>query len=266
MKTFISGECTADKIFALIDPTSFSEAEFEGHVRAALTCVFPEYHCVSFRGGFSFDEDVFESDLALVHRSFSHWFVLEVELVSHSLQHHVLPQVRAFRFGRPLESCVSYLCRHIPGVDVMRAHSLLRYVPKNVAVIANRADSEWTATLRGCDVQLLTVSVFKRNDGLIAHETEGSLYVPHESLGFFSYSASNRSFRAPLGTGLSEGEIQIEDPTGAVGVWIVRTSIDALWVTKQIGDPGIPNNSLLQILKTHTGRITMRLPSVNQQL
>lgn len=261
MKTFISGECTTDKIFTLIDPTSFSEAEFEGHVQAALRCVYPDYFCVPFRGAFSFDEEIFEADLALVHRSFSHWFVLEVELVSHSLQHHVLPQVRAFRFGRPLDSCVTYLCRHVPGVDMMRAQSLLRYVPKNVAVIANRTDPEWTVALRGCDVQSLTVSVFRKSDGGLAHETEGSLYVPHESLGFFSYSASNRSFRVPLGTALSEGEIQIEDPNGAVGIWIVRSSLDALWVTKQVGDPGIPNNSLLQILKTHTGRITMRLPS-----
>ena len=263
MRTFISGACTADKIYSLVDPSGFSEDHFEQHVMAALTCVYPEYHCVPFRGGFAFDENSFEADLALVHKSFSHWFVIEVELLSHSLQHHVLPQVRAFRFGRPLESCVTYLCRHIPNVDASRAYSLLRYVPKNVAVIANRQDAEWAATLRGCDVQFLSVSIFERADGTIAHETEGSLYVPHQSLGFFSYYSPARSFRMPLGAEFDEGDIQIEDPFGVVGLWTVRYAKDAVWVTKQVGDPGIPNKSLLQVLRTHTGRITMRLPAAS---
>jgi hypothetical protein len=142
-----------------------------------------------------------------------------------------------------------------------QAYSLLRYVPRNVAVIANRQEPDWAASLRGCDVQFMTVSVFKRSDGKVAHETEGSLYVPHISLGFFSYYAPSRSFRMPSASGIGEGDLQIEDPFGVIGAWTVRYATDGVWVTKQTGDPGIPHNSLLQVLKTHTGRITMRLPA-----
>ncbi len=99
MKIFVSGACHPQNIFTLIDPTAFSEAQFEVHVLGALQCTYPDYYCIPFRGGFSFDGETHEADLALVHRSFSHWYVLEVELVSHSLHGHVVPQVRSFRYG-----------------------------------------------------------------------------------------------------------------------------------------------------------------------
>ena len=52
----------------------------------------------------------------------------------------------------------------------------------------------------------------------------------------------------------------MEDPFGVVGLWVVRSAIDGLWVTKDVGDPGIVDNSMVQFLRTHNGRITMRLP------
>lgn len=260
MNVLIAGACRAENIYSLVDPSGFSESEFEDHVRAALRCAYPDYHCIPFRGGFAFDENKHEADLALVHKTYSHWFVLEVELVSHSLRHHVLPQVRSFRFGAPLDSCVTYLCRHLPGVELTQAYSLLNFVPRGVAVIANRQEQEWSNTLQGCDVQFSTVSVFRGVDDALAYSVDGSLSVPRTSLGFFVYSSPNRSVRIPHEASLPEGTVQIEDPYGIVGLWVVRYAEDGAWVTKDVGDPGIPHNSVLQLLMTETGKITMRLP------
>jgi hypothetical protein len=107
----------------------------------------------------------------------------------------------------------------------------------------------------------MAVSVFSRSDGGYALETDGSLNVPDVSLGFFSYSAVNRTIRVSLSCGLPEGVIQIEDPYGSLGLWTVRASEDALWVTKNAGDPGIADRVLLQILRTQTGKLALRLPS-----
>jgi hypothetical protein len=116
MKVFVKGSCTPENTYTLADPTTFSKGEFESHVLAALRCVYPEYYCIPFRGGFEFDGDTHEADLALIHREFSHWFILEVELVSHSLHSHVVPQVRCFQYGNPLDSCSDHLCRHVPNM------------------------------------------------------------------------------------------------------------------------------------------------------
>jgi hypothetical protein len=261
MKIFISGACQPENIFTLMDPTAFSEAEFEAHVVSALSCVYKDYFCIPFRGGFKFDEDVHVADLALVHKAFSHWFVIEVELVSHSLHSHVVPQVRCFEFGAPQKSCVDYLCRYIPTMTQKHAESLLKYVPRSVAVIANRADQLWTDVLRGVNTQFMAVSVFSKHDGGFALETDGSLYVPRESLGFFTYSALSRSIRMARGCGLAEGVIQIQDPYGNVGLWTARASEDALWITKNSGDPGLEDRIMLQMLRTASGELTLRRPA-----
>ncbi len=262
MKIFIGGNCSSDAAFNLLDPSAFTEGEFEAHAVKALVCGFPDYRCIPFRADFSFENQIRRSDLALVHKSFSHWFVVEVELLSHSLMGHVVPQVRCFRYGDPMSSSAALLSEAIPEMDYARAVSFLQFIPRSVVVVANRSSVEWSACFRGLDVQMLTVSVYRRADGQIAHEIDGSLFVLKENLGFFRYSAIDRSLRLPLTFTETEGQIQIEDPFGVTGAWIVSRTEEAVWLTKEMGDPGLPHNEMLQVLRTSTGKLKLSLTSI----
>jgi hypothetical protein len=91
MKTLMFGECAVERTFALRDPNFPTEAEFEYLAAKAIACAYPHYRCVMFGGAFLFEGRVSRPDLALVAQDFSHWFVIEVELVTHSLTLHVLP-------------------------------------------------------------------------------------------------------------------------------------------------------------------------------
>jgi hypothetical protein len=262
MKIFIGGNCCSEAAFNLLDPSAFTEGDFEAHAVKALVCAFPEYRCIAFRADFSFENQIRRSDLALVHKTFSHWFVVEVELLSHSLMGHVVPQVRCFRYGEPLSSTATVLCGAIPEMDYAHALSFLQFIPRSVVVVANRDSTEWRACFRGLDVQMLTVSVYQRNDGQIAHEINGSLFVVKENLGFFRYSAIDRSLRLPLTFTESGGRIQIEDPFGASGTWLVSRTDDAVWLTKEMGDPGLPHNEMLQVIRTSSGKLKLSLTSL----
>jgi hypothetical protein len=213
MKLFIGGKCSNDAAFDLVDPSGFSEGEFEAHAVKALVCAFPDYRVIPFRADFSFDGQIKRSDLALVHQSLSHWFVVEVELVSHSLMGHVVPQIRCFRYGEPFSFCADLLVEAIPGLEYNQAVSFLQFIPRSVLVVVNRHSAEWSSCFRGLDVQMITVTVYQRKDGTIAHEIDGSLTVAKENLGFFRYSASDRSIRIPSTVPLElEGQIRVEDP------------------------------------------------------
>jgi hypothetical protein len=260
VRVLIVGECRPENVFRFLDPSEFLEAEFEPEVIRALCCAFPDYLCGVFRGCFLLEGVRCKSDLALIHKSLSHWFVIEVELVAHSLQSHVLPQVRCFRFGEPEEACVKSLCRAFPQLDVGQAKSLLRYIPRSVAVVANRFDPTWEIALRGLDVQLLIVSVFKDIGGGTAREIHGRLQVTRESVGFAKYSAIDRSLRLSKSCGLAVGDIRVEDPRGVAAIWTVREGNNTLWITKRSGDPGLPHDEYIQILRTFDGRITLKLP------
>ena len=52
----------------------------------------------------------------------------------------------------------------------------------------------------------------------------------------------------------------MEDPYGTVGSWTVRAAPDALWITKNEGDPGIEDNALVQILRRRSGKLKLRIP------
>ncbi|SRR5216683_1677162 len=262
MKLFIGNNCASKDVFNLLDPSGFSELDFEAHAVKALVCAYPDYHCIAFRADFSFENQIRRSDLALIHKSLSHWFVVEVELLSHSLMGHVVPQVRCFRYGDPLSSCAALLCDAIPQMEFSRAVSFLQFIPRSVVVVANRSSAEWESCFRGLDVQMLTLSVYRRADGQIAHELEGSLFVVKENLGFFRYSAIDRSLRLPPTVSGIESRIDIEDPFGAMGSWIASRTEEALWLTKEMGDPGLPDNEMLQIVRTASGGLKLNLTSL----
>jgi hypothetical protein len=108
MKLLLVGNEAPVESFRLCDPDSVSEAEFEHFVVGTMTRAYPKYSCFLFGGTFVHpDWGAKRPDLALVARDLSHWFVVEVEIGSHSLERHVLPQVRAFAYGEPQPDCVS---------------------------------------------------------------------------------------------------------------------------------------------------------------
>lgn len=259
MRTLVTGECKPENIFHLVDPTEFSEIDFEAEVVKALTCLLPAYFCGVFAGNFVLDGERKSADLALIHKSMSHWFVVEVELASHSLEHHVIPQVRCFRFGEPESSCITSLCRGFSGITRAQAEQLLSKVPRCVAVVSNIYDQVWHPALRALDVQFLTVAIFKDYVGRTAHEVHGQLTVLRESLGFAQFSAIDNSLRLPRSSGLALGALRVEDQFGSAGIWTAREDGGSIWLTKDRGAALIQNGTYVQIVKTIDGRICLRI-------
>ena len=102
MRKLMTGECNKDSVFQLVDPTLYIEGDFEAEVVKALTCLQPDYLCGVFAGEFVLEGERRIADLALIHKTLSHWFVVEVELAGHSLENHVLPQVRCSGMANPI--------------------------------------------------------------------------------------------------------------------------------------------------------------------
>lgn len=259
MRTILVNGCSPDRVFGLMDPDAPTEEELETSVQAALNCAYPSYRCEPFRGSFRYDDRVYQPDLALIARDLSHWFIIEVELTSHSFDGHVLPQVKAFRYGAPQPDCKTWL-KGIMNVDAKQLDTFLTLVPRAVAVIANRRDPSWQPILRSHDIQYLTVSAFRSANKIEAIEIDGSLEVVSKSLGFGQYSAVDRSLKFPKGTRLPSGEIQLNEPSGSVATWSVTDGTDALWVTKKVGSPSLANDNFVQLIQTVDGRLSLRIP------
>ena len=258
MRKFLAGECRDENIYHLVDPTAFLEVDFEAEVVRALSCLQSEYWCGVFSGAFVLEGERHMADLALIHKSLSHWFVVEVELAGHSFEHHVLPQVRCFRYGEPDSTCITSLVRAFDQITRTQAEALLQHVPRYVAVVTNLGEPGWTAALKALDIQHLVVSIYRDSGGRSAHEIEGRLTARAESLGFARFSAVDNCLRINKGCGLPIVTVQIFDQFGNPAEWVIREDSGVLWISKDRGPALLNHVSYVQIIRTCDGRISLR--------
>ena len=212
-----------------------------------------------FAGGFRYDDRIYRPDLALIAKDFSHWFIVEVELVTHSFEGHVLPQVRSFQYGEFQPDCFASLARS-GVVTHAQAQTLLHFVPRSVAVIANKWNPEWFAGLNALQVQLVSISAFRSTTGQEAFEINGKLEAFVAHLGWGRYVAVDRSLVFPKDLSLPDGEVQISDPAGGLGSWIIRRDGKFAWVVKSVGTPDLPDDAYVQLIRTARGGLTIRRP------
>jgi hypothetical protein len=258
MRKVMVSPCQADQIFTMSDPDVASEAEFEGVTLRAFGCLFPQYQCVIFGGRFLYEGECRKPDLAMVARDRSHWFVVEVELVSHSLEGHVLPQVRAFRYGEPQTECASVLSREL-AIDLGEAATLVQRVPRAVVVVANRLRADWEQSIRAHQGQMLVVTRFTNPAGREAFEVAGSLSAIKESIGFGVYSATDGMIRFRNTISLPDGHVQIETVSGVASLWRVFRDVRYAWVTKETGRIDLKDGEHIQLIRSLDGRITLKL-------
>jgi hypothetical protein len=259
MTTMLVGECDPANLFELWDPDAPLEAEFELIVAKALMCIYPSYHCFPFGGTFKLEDNVSRPDIALVAKDLSHWFVIEVELVSHSLDKHVLPQIRTFRYGEPQTDCLSVLTNALK-MERRQIQTFLLTVPRTVAVIANKRHRDWEISLRSLQVQLLTVLAYHSTSGVQAIEVDGKLVAPQEHIAFGEYFATDRCLRFHKDVRIPDGDIMIDSFDGAGSMWMVTRDGTFAWLTKKRGVPDIVNGSIVQIIRAFGGRFSMRRP------
>jgi len=260
MRTFVVGECSDENMFDLWDPDASTETEFEMVVARALSCVYPSYVCVMFSGSFRYDDRIYHPDMALIAKDFSHWFIVEVELVTHSFENHVLPQVRSFQYGEALPDCVSSLVK-TNLMNAQQAETFVSVVPRTVAVVANKWNSDWYVGLSALQIQLLAISVFRSSSGQEAVELNGRLETFAAHLGFGKYVAVDRSLVFPKDLPLPDGQVQINDPAGSLATWIIKRNGQFAWLVKATGTPDLPDESLIQLIRTVDGGLSLRRPN-----
>jgi hypothetical protein len=257
MRTLVLPQGATSSLFSLCDPDGPSETEFEATVAIALSRAYSGYRCIVFGGSFEYEGELRRPDLALVARDYSHWFVVEVELLSHSLDGHVVPQMRTLRYGEPQWDCTTILAREL-SLDLGQAKNLLKNVPRSTIVVANDYNRDWYIALRALDVSYLSISTFRSNGGDEAFEIWGALAPVRESIGFGQYVATDGAIRIRRDVRLPDGLIQIEVEHGATSCWIVRRDERFAWISKARGRATLPDAASVQLLRTSNGQIFLR--------
>jgi hypothetical protein len=107
-------------------------------------------------------------------------------------------------------------------------------------------------------VQLLTVSAFSSPTGVQAVEVDGQLIAQQEHLGFGLYIATDGSLRFHHQVQLPNGEIMVDDFSGAGGIWTVTRDTSFAWVRKNQGTPDLVNGCYVQMIRAFGGRFAIK--------
>ena len=115
-----------------------NEARFRAVAKSSLTKALPTYSVLDFSPYVLGDDGRRRRpDLAIVHRQYRMWVVVEVELEHHSLMHHVVPQISTFCTGHYAESHAELIHDRDATFDLEHLSNLVAYIPPVVMVVVN---------------------------------------------------------------------------------------------------------------------------------
>jgi hypothetical protein len=222
----------ADHWYQTISSTQRYEAEFESIILTRSEALFPGLTPARFRKVVHSSTDSAIPDYALIDHRYLSWWIVEVELSSHSLDSHVIPQVRTFCDATYGEEEAEYLCRANPSMDSQKVFTLLRGRPPSVLVVVNEACPEWRRPLEALGARLAVFEVFRSELDRYVFRMNG--YTPSGSVASATRCRADRSlpfFLRVESPNLLEGRQQlIIEHQGSLTEWERVQNQDTVWI------------------------------------
>lgn len=145
-----------------LTPGATFEGEFEGMILSHSSKLFPDFHCFRFDPLFATPFGDVKPDLALIDLEYRAWFIVEVELATHSVTRHVKPQMERIFTARPTEQHAEWLADRHPELDRSRLRQLVRDVPHGTVLVTNAPTPTWDDALASLGgVQRAIVEVYR---------------------------------------------------------------------------------------------------------
>ena len=149
---------------AWFDPIAGStmwEANYEQTILHHAPQLFPDFVCVPFKALIQSEYGNGKADLALIDREYRSWYVVEVELDSHSLGGHVEEQVQKFAAGTYTRRHAEALCRGSSKLDLDRASDMMLGHQPKVLVLVTGFKPSWAPRLAQYGGYVGVIEVFR---------------------------------------------------------------------------------------------------------
>jgi len=255
MRTFFVG-ANADGRLDQVDPTGRLERDFRKTVALVAPKLFPDFVVMPFTPKVVNQGSVWQPDLAFVDKRLGYWYVVEVEVQTHDLRKHVVPQVTAFRDGDYGADASMQMAKGL-GVPSDNAATLIRSVPRYVLVISNSFDTDWSETLRSENISFVSIMEYGDTEKVQGYFVEGYIEPPARSLGFGRVVASHNAVLIRKDPRWKNETYEIIDNAGKA-VWDCVVDGDQVWLTKRRGFVLYEDGWFVQLMVDPSGALTMR--------
>lgn len=254
-----------DEWFDELASTSLYETEFESIFLQEAARIFPEYYPIAFKTIVLSEDGDAKADLALIHKDYRSWWVVEVEMAHHSLEHHVIPQVRRLSRASYADSEAEYLSYQSPTLNSNRIKEMIKGQPPRVLVVVNAPVPGWREQLRPFDAIVTIFQIFRSRFNRYVYRLNGDFpSVNSEIISTCRCWEIHRFLKidSPAQLDIKRGEIIVlHHETGALE-WERVDTADAV-LLHAIRDHPLQKKIIYEILKQSDGTFVIR-PSRNR--
>jgi hypothetical protein len=148
-----------------MDPSALYESEFENLVLEQAPLLYPEFYAIPFKPVVFSEDDAAKPDFVLIDKEYRNWWVVEVEMIYHSLTSHVLPQIKTLSQATYGEQEAILLSRQDARLHLEKLRDMMKGKQPQVLVVLNASKSEWIAPLMRYDAILSFCEVFRSITG-----------------------------------------------------------------------------------------------------
>lgn len=152
---------------------SMFETDYESLLLDRAEDLYPSFHMVRFKRKVFSEYGNGVPDLALIDHEYRAWWVVEVELGSHSLSGHVESQVQVFSRAKYGQEDAAFLASNASHLDGAKLEQMMRGTQPRVLVIVNQARPEWTTWLRKYDALVGVAEMFRGRNNRIVLRVNG---------------------------------------------------------------------------------------------
>jgi hypothetical protein len=145
-----------------VAPRSFYDEEaLERAIIQNLEIIFPQFKAFPFKKSLQDFRRLRynKPDLAMVKSDYSEWYIIEVELGKHSLE-HVLDQIETFYYCDYREEHARYMQRRHPVLDLSRLKKMVDEKEPELMVIVNEPKPDWIEDLRDLRCKVCVFQIY----------------------------------------------------------------------------------------------------------
>lgn len=241
----------------------YYESEFEQLLLKHADMVFPDYHLVPFKTLVCDDHNSEKPDLALIHKGYQEWWVVEVEVEEKSIDKDILPRVRTLSYASYTKDHAEHICSKNPILSFDKVDSLLKETPPRILVVTNTPRINWATKLKEYDAILGILEVFRSLD------KEDYLFrINGKQPSFDGELISECSFHPTLSRFLlvqPSSTLQIEPNEkiiirydGTITEWKRENIDDGIWLSPISSKIPLPQNEQFELRRGTDGLLVIR--------
>lgn len=249
------------QVYSRVAPGSLYEGELRSLLLTHATYAFCGYKVLPFDPVVTGNQGLSaRPDLALIDLEYRSWWVVEVELCTHSLESHVLPQLAVLRDGDYGPAMLSRLVRHWKEADRARLEVLLRATPPRFLVVSDLWLEEWWLSLAAVGVGFVAFELFRNQRNELAWVVKGQ--VPSLPKDFVSACRIDPIVPRFLWV-QSPGALTIQDEViellydGGITQWKPLKLKDKVWLSP-LGRNMLTPGAVYEIWRDRSGRYSLR--------